>query len=219
MSDVLTRSRLKKFPKPVADVLMDEVARHPGLSVRFLDATHLRIYDGGQGHPFQVAASRPAEDALRKLRPWLDKRTTHKEEETQMTEAPEAITVEDMVVDAAREGIELIDAGNGFTTDGTLYVCATCGWSKEGKRGLHLHALGHSDPSIRKEMARKAANNRKTNTEQRKATTTEAIETLAEAIGITLITQSAYDEVVAERDEARAKLALYDETLKTLRGL
>lgn len=68
----LARSDLRKFPRPVQDVLL-EADGADGADVRMLDGGHARVYNGDREvRPIKVSASRQAEHTLRRLVPWLE---------------------------------------------------------------------------------------------------------------------------------------------------
>src|SRR5690625_4489206 len=67
----LSRSDLRKYPREVADVLLEAVGM--GVPYRGIDGGHLRLYNGDREvMPFKVSSSRPANQTLPYLRSWLE---------------------------------------------------------------------------------------------------------------------------------------------------
>lgn len=69
----LTRKDLRKYPKEVADAVLEAVNER-GVHYRLIDGSHMRLYNGKRGEPpFQLAASREAKYTLQYLRSWMRK--------------------------------------------------------------------------------------------------------------------------------------------------
>lgn len=72
----ITARDLKGWPSAVKDMVVEAVNSH-GVGWRLMDGGHIRLYAGGRGTvPFKASASRPAEDTIRRLDPWLKENVT-----------------------------------------------------------------------------------------------------------------------------------------------
>jgi hypothetical protein len=61
----MTRSDLRRFPRPVQDRLLALARR--GVRHRVKDGGHVLLYPDDGSRPFKVSASRPAKDTLHYL--------------------------------------------------------------------------------------------------------------------------------------------------------
>lgn len=68
----LTHAKIRKFGKPVRDLLVLAVNTH-GIDYRLQrDGQHVLLYSGRVGEsPYKVSSSRPPEQAVEYLRTWL----------------------------------------------------------------------------------------------------------------------------------------------------
>lgn len=136
----LARSDLRKFPRPVQDVLL-EADGVDGADVRMLDGGHARVYNGDREvRPIKVSASRQAEHTLRRLVPWLENNVPawgRREKE------------EEMVATIEERSPEIADKLRGLTVeaDEEPIVC-TYGCDREfatEKEALEHYTSWHSD--------------------------------------------------------------------------
>lgn len=212
----LSRSDLRKYPREVADVLLEAVGM--GVPYRVIDGGHLRLYNGDREvMPFKVSSSRPANQTLPYLRSWLEE-NWHPWSEAKAEEVtPESLSALREHWNGPDEGEDTSDpesagerqheaeepesewveyrssSGNshGFLTNGSIYRCATCGYEQDDVRGLHLHAATHAEvnPYTAKSVKAKAEHRERREMEetQQKVYLQQALAAIVEHHGYAII--------------------------------
>lgn len=211
----LSRGDLRKYPREVADVLLEAVNTY-GVPYRLIDGNHIRLYCGDREViPFKASASREGKYTLPYLTSWLDEHwpawAEREKEQQQQQETEESLVALQAHFGGGAEETEekpeqqepepeWVEYRNsrgksyGFETDGSRYRCRECGHSMGTSRGLHLHAVMHSDKH--EEHVRKSAEAKRAKSEERRlreqqeredARIFESLQMLAEHHGYSLL--------------------------------
>lgn len=118
--DTLKHSQIKKFDREVRDAVLTLVNTY-GVPYRLQrDGQHLMLYTGKQGErPFKVSASRPAQQQLAYLVPWL------------VENYPE-INIESAPKKETAYGVHLFEDSDGNGK------CRVCGFERDDGRAEHI---------------------------------------------------------------------------------
>jgi hypothetical protein len=186
---------LGSIPRPVATVVCELVNQH-GVKYRMQNnGGHVYLYNGGQGRPYKISASRPAETTLSFLHKWIEENVPgfgKEPEHKAVTPADVAklaavVNTEPRPVATKQPDEEWREAKFGFVTNGKIFRCTQpgCEYEREDNKGLHLHAYAHDGRSSG--MSKKAAESRALNEQQKEQLIEAAVSTIAEQFGLVVV--------------------------------
>lgn len=230
----ITPKDLGKIKRKTATIVCDLVNNY-GVEYKTSDGTHVFLYNGKNGtRPYKIAASRPEESTLHFLYRWIDENVPDWKKGTEVSKADlealaKAVSTtehDDEPDDEPDDG--WVEYGHGLVTNGEVYKCKDCDWSRpvsEGRRGLHLHHTTAHEKKERAASAKKSGETRAIRNAQRKIMVRQAVIVLAEAQGLHISEEKVdtktiaklraqLEKVTTERDEARARLDLIKEGLR-----
>jgi hypothetical protein len=225
---------LTSFPRKVASTVYDLVNNH-GVTYRQPDGSHLLLYNGDRTtRPFKLAASRPEEQQMNYLVPWIEKNVPAYFETTDLSVLEGMVTppVTPPADPPAREWVSWESGALEGHVSSHLYWdrevnpaiirCTEDDYTTDTKRGAHLHESMHTGTAVARSL--RAAQTRAElravrdlEAEQEATLVSEAVAVIAKHYGITgdsdrvAELEAENHTLKAQVDELSAKLALIRE--------
>lgn len=244
----ITPKDLGRIPRKVA-TLICELVNDYGVRYRVPgNSNHVLLYNGdSKSQPFKVSQHRPEEHSLQFIHTWIkDNVPDYGKKPTTPTKAVVGESDIKALAEAINTGpsgaakvvptLEKVDTTGrkpvvdgdgknlGYDTDGTLFYCRQCDYSRPNRQGFHLHTQSH-DPERMAKVASAGGQANSLKRQQREVMVASAFDVLADHLGFKVVDKSVDPaEVVAlkqqvadlktERDDLKARLDLMREALR-----